>query len=100
MSLHEIGKVISQDSDKQDFYDFCQEQSYPIEESFPHEQSVVNKITKYSGYGNGISLSFERCHFGEDVVYNTANDSITIYKVPPNLKDQLLALSCYSNIIN
>ncbi|MFT6692457.1 MAG: nucleoid-associated protein, partial [Colwellia sp.] len=24
--------------------------------------------------------------------YNPANESITIYKVPPNLKDQLLAL--------
>ena len=75
-----------------DFYQFCQEQSYPIEESFPHDQAVVNKVTKYSGYGNGISLSFERSHFGQDVVYNPANESITIFKVPPNLKDQLLAL--------
>jgi nucleoid-associated protein len=49
-------------------------------------------VTKYAGYGNGISLSFERSHFGQDVVYNPANESITIFKVPPNLKDQLLAL--------
>ena len=49
-------------------------------------------MTKYAGYGNGISLSFERSHFGQDVVYSPANESITIYKVPPNLKDQLLAL--------
>ena len=53
---------------------------------------MVNKITKYSGYGNGISLSFERSHFGEDVVYNPHNDSLVIYKVPPNLKEQLMAL--------
>jgi nucleoid-associated protein len=26
------------------------------------------------------------------VVYNPHNDSITVYKVPPNLKEQLLAL--------
>ena len=38
-------------------------------------------------------MSFERSHFGEDVVYNPGNESITIYKVPPNLKEQLLALS-------
>ena len=92
VSLQEIGKVIAQDDSGQDFYSFCQQQAYPIEESFPHDQTVINKITKYSGYGNGISLSFERSHFGNDVVYNSANDSITIYKVPPNLKDQLLAL--------
>jgi nucleoid-associated protein len=94
VSIQEIGKVIGHTTtdssgESQDFYQFCQEQSYPIEESFPHDQTVVNKITKYSGYGNGISLSFERSHFGQDVVYNPHNDSITIYKVPPNLKEQL-----------
>jgi nucleoid-associated protein len=92
VSIQEVGKVIESAGAEQDFYQFCQTQSYPIEESFPHEQTVVNKITKYSGYGNGISLSFERSHFGEDVVYNPHNDSITVYKVPPNLKEQLLAL--------
>ena len=92
MSLQEVGNVIESAGAEQDFYQFCQKQSYPIEESFPHEQAVVNKITKYSGYGNGISLSFERSHFGEDVVYNPHNDSLVIYKVPPNLKEQLMAL--------
>ena len=97
VSMHEVGKVIGHTTtdasgNEQDFYQFCQQQSYPIEESFPHDQSVVNKITKYSGYGNGISLSFERSHFGQDVVYNPHNDSITIFKVPPNLKEQLQAL--------
>ena len=97
VSIQELGKVIGHTAtdssgQEQDFYQFCQKQSYPIEESFPHDQAVVNKITKYSGYGNGISLSFERSHFGQDVVYNPHNDSITIYKVPPNLKEQLLAL--------
>jgi nucleoid-associated protein len=92
VSIQELGKVIESGDGEEDFYQFCQSQSYPIEESFPHEQAIVNKITKYSGYGNGISLSFERSHFGEDVVYNQHNDSLTIYKVPPNLKEQLLAL--------
>ena len=92
VSLQELGNVISQEEKGQDFYQFCQEQSYPIEESFPHDQAVINKVIKYSGYGNGMNISFERSHFGEDVVYNAANDSLTIYKVPPNLKDQLLAL--------
>ncbi|MEW6982925.1 nucleoid-associated protein YejK [Colwelliaceae bacterium 6471] len=92
VSLQELGNVIKQEESGKDFYQFCQEQAYPIEESFPHDQAVINKVTKYSGYGNGISISFERSHFGQDVVYNAANDSLTIYKVPPNLKEQLLAL--------
>jgi len=92
VSLKELGQVIKKEGEEQDFYQFCQEQSYPIEESFPHDQAVVNKITKYAGYGAGISISFERSHLGQDVVYNASNDSLTIYKVPPNLKAQLLAL--------
>ena len=97
VSIQEVGKVIGHtttdaNGQSQDFYQFCQQQSYPIEESFPHDQTVVNKITKYSGYGNGISLSFERSHFGQDVVYNPHNDSITVYKIPPNLKEQLQTL--------
>ena len=92
VSIKELGHVISGDDKADDFYKFCQEQAYPLEESFPHDQAIINKVTKYSGYGNGISLSFERSHFGQDVVYNQANDSLTIYKVPPNLKSQLLAL--------
>ena len=92
VSIKELGHVIGEEGSEQDFYQFCQDQSYPIEESFPHDQAVVNKITKYSGFGAGISLSFERSHFGQDVIYNAANESITIYKVPPNLKEQLLSL--------
>lgn len=92
VSIKEIGKVLKSEEEGQDFYSFCQEQSYPIEESFPHDQSIVNKVTKYSGYGGGISVSFERGHLGQDVVYNQHNDSLTIHKVPPNLKAQLLAL--------
>ena len=91
VSLKEVGNVVSTDQEK-GFYEFCQEQAYPLEEQFPHDQAVVNKVTKYSGYGNGISISFERSHFGQDIVYNKANDSLTIYKIPPNLKEQLLAL--------
>ncbi|WP_286232464.1 nucleoid-associated protein YejK [Thalassotalea sediminis] len=92
VSIKELGNVISKEGAKQDFYSFCQSNDYPLEDSFPHDQAIVNKVTKYSGYGAGISISFERSHFGQDVVYNAANDSLTIYKVPPNLKDQLLKL--------
>lgn len=94
VSIKELSNTFaSTDNDNEsDFYNFCQEQSYPLEERFPHEQAVINKATKYSGYGNGISVSFERSHLGQEVVYNQTNDSLTIYKIPPNLKEQLLTL--------
>ena len=92
VSLKELDDVIKQTGDETSFHQFCQAQAYDIEETFPHDQSVVNKATKYSGYGAGISISFERGHLGQEVVYDSVNDNLTIYKVPPNLKNQLLAL--------
>ena len=92
VSLQAVAEVVSSADSDNDFYSFCQQQAYAIEESFPHDQTVVNKVTKYSGYGNGISVSFERSHLGQDVVYNPNDDTLTIHKVPPNLKAQLQAL--------
>ena len=92
VSVKELSKSLNTEDASKDFYTFCQEQQYPIEDSFPHEQSIVNKVTKYSGYGDGITVNFERKHFGNDVVYNPTNESLTIYKVPPNLKEQLISL--------
>jgi nucleoid-associated protein len=92
VKLTEVAEILPKDENVADFYQFCHQNDYPVEDEFPHEQSVINKAAKYSGYGNGISISFERRHFGQDVVYNKEQDSLTIYKIPPNLKEQLMAL--------
>ncbi|MDN3651504.1 nucleoid-associated protein YejK [Thalassotalea ponticola] len=92
VNLKEVSTAIDSDDNGESFYQFCQQNDYALEESFPHEQSVINKVTKYSGYGAGISVSFERSHFGNDVSYDPDSDTLTIHKVPPNLKDQLLKL--------
>lgn len=72
------------------FADFYQQQGYGEEESFPVEAAVVNKMVKFSGYGGGITVGFERKHLGDSVVYDHIADTLLIRKVPPNLKDQLL----------
>ncbi len=92
VNLKELSEAMPQESEDNSFYKFCQENDYGMEESFPHDQTVINKVTKYSGYGAGISVSFERSHFGRDVVYDPNRGSLTINKVPPNLKDQLMKL--------
>ncbi|TKB44903.1 nucleoid-associated protein YejK [Thalassotalea mangrovi] len=92
VQLQELSESLPNEDNGDAFYQFCKQNDYPLEESFPHDQATINKATKYSGYGAGISISFERSHFGQDVVYNPENESLTIYRVPPNLKDQLLKL--------
>lgn len=92
VDLKELSQAIPHEENGEEFFNFCKQNDYEIEESFPHDQTVINKVTKYAGYGAGISVSFERSHFGTDVTYNPVKGSLTIHKVPPNLKDQLLKL--------
>lgn len=92
VDLQELSETIPHEENGDQFFKFCKENDYDMEDKFPHDQTVINKVTKYAGYGAGISVSFERSHFGGDVTYNPMNGSLTIHKVPPNLKDQLLKL--------
>jgi len=46
-------------------------------------------MKKFSGAGNGVSVSFERKLLGSRVQYDVHNDVLTIKGIPPNLKDQL-----------
>ena len=92
VDLKELSETIPHEDNGNNFFNFCQKNDYEIEETFPHDQAVINKVTKYSGFGAGISVSFERSHFGTDVVYNPMKGTLTINKVPPNLKEQLMKL--------
>jgi len=72
------------------FSDFYKDQGYQLEESFPIDKKTVTSMVKFSGVGGGVSISFERKHLGERVIYNSHTDTLTIKGVPPNLKDQLM----------
>lgn len=63
--------------------------SQPIESQFQPDRSIMTAMKKFSGAGNGVSLSFERKLLGERVHYDIKNDVLTIKGIPPNLKDQL-----------
>lgn len=71
------------------FAEFQQTQGYDLEESFPVDKRTVNSLVKFSGQGGGVSISFDKKHFGERVFYDVGTDSLMIKGVPPNLKDQL-----------
>ncbi|MFC4699167.1 nucleoid-associated protein YejK [Glaciecola siphonariae] len=61
----------------------------PIEAQFQPDRSMMTAMKKFSGAGNGVSVSFDRKLLGERVQYDVHTDTLTIKGVPPNLKDQL-----------
>ena len=73
------------------FVTFTEEQDYGLEETIPPVRSALKTLTKFSGSGKGVTLSFDA-----DLLNNRIEwDTLTIKGIPPNLKDQLQkALKC------
>lgn len=74
---------------QQDFAHFTQTQAYDLEETIPPIRNTLKTLTKYSGSGKGVSLSFDAELLNERIIWDELNDSLTIKGLPANLRDQL-----------
>ncbi|MCK3658431.1 nucleoid-associated protein YejK [Pasteurellaceae bacterium Pebbles2] len=71
------------------FNQFTQEQEYGLEQSIPPVRTALKSLTKFSGSGKGVTLSFDAELLNSRIVWDELNDSITIKGLPANLRDQL-----------
>ena len=77
------------------FVTFTEEQDYGLEETIPPVRSALKTLTKFSGSGKGLTLSFDADLLNNRIEWNPLTDTLTIKGIPPNLKDQLQkALKC------
>ena len=77
------------------FVTFTEEQDYGLEETIPPVRSVLKTLTKFSGSGKGVTLSFDADLLNNRIEWDPLTDTLTIKGIPPNLKDQLQkALKC------
>ncbi|OOF86260.1 nucleoid-associated protein YejK [Rodentibacter ratti] len=74
---------------EQPFVSFVESQNYGLEESIPPVRSALKSLTKFSGSGKGITLSFGADLLNTRVHWDPITDELTIKGLPPNLKDQL-----------
>ena len=72
-----------------DFARFAQEQEYGLEQSIPPVRNALKTLTKYSGSGKGVTISFNAELLGERLIWDELNDTLTIKGLPANLRDQL-----------
>ncbi len=75
---------------EQDFAQFAESQEYGLEESIPPVRNALKTLTKYSGSGKGVSLSFDAELLNQRIIWDELNDSLTIKGLPANLRDQLM----------
>lgn len=77
------------------FVTFTEERDYGLEETIPPVRSALKTLTKFSGSGKGVTLSFDADLLNNRIEWNPLTDTLTIKGIPPNLKDQLQkALKC------
>ena len=68
---------------------FTESQEYGLEENIPPVRNALKTLTKYSGSGKGVTLSFDAELLGQRIIWDELNDSLTIKGLPANLRDQL-----------
>ena len=77
------------------FVTFTEEQDHGLEETIPPVRSALKTLTKFSGSGKGVTLSFDADLLNNRIEWDPLTDTLTIKGIPPNLKDQLQkALKC------
>lgn len=89
IEIKELADTLGSADQESDFYAFSQAQEQPLEPEFQADRSALKTLTKFSGQGGGLSVSFDRGLLGERIIYDPATDTLIIKGLPPNLKDQL-----------
>ena len=74
---------------QQPFIAFTQEQNYGLEDSIPPIRTALKSLTKFSGSGKGITISFDAELLNQRILWDETTDTLTIKGLPPNLRDQL-----------
>jgi nucleoid-associated protein len=74
------------------FAEFNQQAENPLAESFDADSGALRTLSRFSGQGGGVSISFDRKLLGERIEYDASQDRLVINGIPANLKDQLIRL--------
>lgn len=72
-----------------DFSQFAHNADYGLEENIPPMRTALKTLTKFSGSGKGVTISFNAELLGERLIWDELNDTLTIKGLPANLRDQL-----------
>ncbi len=89
VQIEQLSNYIDE-NEPQRFASFArEEQSINSEAEFRPDNRKLKHLVRFTGKGNGMSLSFSSDLIQSSVHYNPANDTLTITEIPKSLKAQL-----------
>ncbi len=89
VQLEQLSSYLDE-NEPQRFASFArEEQSLNSETEFRPDNRKLKHLVRFTGKGNGMSLSFSSDLIQSSVHYNPANDTLTITEIPKSLKAQL-----------
>ncbi|WP_339338830.1 nucleoid-associated protein [uncultured Oceanicoccus sp.] len=72
-----------------EFADFVSAKQQSPKTEIYTDRGSLKRYVRYFGRDKNMSISFSADIFGQNIVYDEANDSLTIKKIPKSLKQQL-----------
>lgn len=88
ITLDELSSLIDEDRPK-NFYEFIKAKDYGLSEALPPEKKTLNKFRRFTGRGEGMSISFEAHLLGDKIEFDEAGGTLTLRGLPTQLTEQL-----------
>lgn len=88
VDLRSLSAELNQQSPEK-FFDYVGTLEAEIEPSMPLDGRRMKQMIRFSGSMKGISISFSEFMLGEQVIYDSGQESLLVRDLPPTLKKQL-----------
>lgn len=88
ITLHELSGLLDEDRPRA-FYEHIRNKDYGLSPEIPADKRTLQQFQRFSGRGEGLSISFESHLLGSKVEYDEARDMLIIRQLPTQLRDQL-----------
>ncbi len=88
ITLQELSGLMDE-ARPQAFYDHIRNKDYGLSAEIPADKRTLQQFQRFTGRGEGLSISFEAHLLGSKVEYDEARDMLIIRQLPTQLRDQL-----------
>ena len=88
ITLQELSGLMDEER-PQAFYNHIRNKDYGLSAEIPADKRTLQQFQRFTGRGEGLSISFEAHLLGSKVEFDEARDMLIIRQLPTQLKDQL-----------